>query len=92
VSVSSADLADGVVLTGSQFSEPMRVVDSPTAGDGLISIAVKRSPFSGNGVAPLPGGQLLELCLELAWGGRRGQKQSDNAEAKMRPPLVGSRG
>ena len=64
---------------------------------GLVIPALDRGkpqydPFSGDGVAPLPGGQLLELGLELAWGGRRGQKQSDNAEAKMRPPFVGAQG
>ena len=65
--------------------------------EGLVIPALDRGkpqydPFSGDGVAPLPGGQLLELGLELAWGGRRGQKQSDNAEAKMRPPFVGAQG
>jgi hypothetical protein len=32
VSVAANDLADGVVLTGSQFSEPMRIIGNPTAG------------------------------------------------------------
>ena len=46
-------------------------------------------PFPGNGVAPLFGGQFLELPLQFAGAGRRRQKRSDDAEAKMRPALVG---
>ena len=33
MSANANNLADGVVLTGSQFSEPMRIVGNPTTGD-----------------------------------------------------------
>ena len=49
------------------------------------------NPFSGNGVAPLFGGQFLELPLQFAAAGRRRQKRPDDAEAKMRPALMGPR-
>ena len=45
-------------------------------------------PFSGNGVAPLFGGQFLELPLQFAAAGRRRQQRPDDAEAKMRPALM----
>lgn len=35
MSVSATDLADGVVLTGSLFSEPMQVVGNPAADYAL---------------------------------------------------------
>jgi hypothetical protein len=50
VSVSVTDLADGVVLTGSQFSEPMRVVGIPTSGDGFVLVnlvGTRTSTFRG---------------------------------------------
>jgi hypothetical protein len=31
VSVSTTDILEGVVIVGSQFGEPMRVVSNPTA-------------------------------------------------------------
>jgi hypothetical protein len=33
VSISTSDIAESVVLTGSQFSEPMRVTGTATVGD-----------------------------------------------------------
>ncbi len=36
MSISANDLADGVVLTGSQFSESMRIIGNPTVGDGFV--------------------------------------------------------
>lgn len=45
VSVSATDLADGVVLTGSQFSEPMRVVGTPAAGDGFVLVRIIAHPL-----------------------------------------------
>jgi SNF2 family DNA or RNA helicase len=36
MSISANDFADGVVLIGSQFSEPMRVIGNPTTGDGFV--------------------------------------------------------
>ena len=61
--------------------------------EGLVKPAFQsRSPednrFPRNGVSPFLGSQFLELCLELASGGRRSQKRSNNAEAKMRPALM----
>lgn len=50
MSVSATDLADGVVLAGSQFSEPMRVVGNPTAGDGFVLVnlvGTRTSTFRG---------------------------------------------
>jgi len=50
VSISATDLADGAVLTGSQFSEPMRVVGNPTAGDGFVLVnlvGTRTSTFRG---------------------------------------------
>lgn len=50
VSVSASDIADGVVLAGSQFSEPMRVVGNPTAGDGFVLVnlvGTRTSTFRG---------------------------------------------
>ena len=38
MSISANDLADGVVLNGSQFSEPMRVIGNPTVGDGFVFV------------------------------------------------------
>src|SRR5260370_10477937 len=32
MSISAIDFVDGIVLTGSQFSEPMRVIGNPTTG------------------------------------------------------------
>ena len=49
MSIAANDLADGVVLTGSQFSEPMRVVGNPTAGDGFL--LVNPVEVSGGGLA-----------------------------------------
>ena len=48
----------------------------------------ENNPLSRDRVAPLFGGQFLELGLELASAGRRGQKRPDDAEAKMRPALM----
>jgi len=39
--------------------------------------------------APLFGGQFLKLPLQLAAAGRRRQKRSDDAEAKVRPAFMG---
>ena len=36
MSLSANDFADGVVLIGSQFSEPMRIVGNPTTGEGFV--------------------------------------------------------
>jgi SNF2 family DNA or RNA helicase len=36
MSISANDFADGTVLIGSQFSEPMRVIGNPTTGDGFV--------------------------------------------------------
>jgi hypothetical protein len=36
LSLITNDLVDGVVLTGSQFSEPMHVIGIPTTGDGFV--------------------------------------------------------
>lgn len=36
MSVSPTDFTDGVVLIGSQFSEPMRVIGNPSGGDGFV--------------------------------------------------------
>ena len=50
MSVSATELADGVVLTGSQFSEAMRVVGNPTAGDGFVLVnlvGTRTSTFRG---------------------------------------------
>ena len=38
MSVLVTDLADGVVLTGSQFSEPMRAVGTPVAGEAFLLV------------------------------------------------------
>ena len=51
----------------------------------------ENNPLSGNRVPPLFGGQFLKLGLKLASGGRRSQKRPDDAEAKVRPALMGSR-
>ena len=48
----------------------------------------EQGPFSGNRMAPLFSGQFLELDLQLPAGGRRCQKRSDDAEAKLSPALV----
>jgi hypothetical protein len=52
VSVSSTDILDGVVIIGSQFNEPMRVVGNPTAGDGfvLVNLVGTRTSNFRNGV------------------------------------------
>jgi len=36
MSLSANDFTDGVVLIGSQFSEPMRIVGNPTTGEGFV--------------------------------------------------------
>jgi superfamily II DNA or RNA helicase len=44
-------IADGVVLSGPQFSEPMRVVGHPTAGDGFVCanlVGTRTNTFRGN--------------------------------------------
>ena len=51
----------------------------------------EQNPFAGNRVPPLFGGQFLELGLKLASIGRSSQKRPDDAEAKMRPVLMGPR-
>jgi len=38
MSLTANDIIDGVVLTGSQFSEPMRVIGTPTTGDGFVLV------------------------------------------------------
>jgi len=38
MSISANDFADGVVLNGSQFGEPMRVLGNPVAGDGFVIV------------------------------------------------------
>ncbi|MEK7674570.1 MAG: DEAD/DEAH box helicase, partial [Verrucomicrobiota bacterium] len=38
MSVSANDIIDSVVLIGSQFSEPMRVIGTPTTGDGFVLV------------------------------------------------------
>ena len=38
MSISANDLADGVVLNGSLFSEAMQVIGNPTAGDGFVMV------------------------------------------------------
>jgi hypothetical protein len=48
-------------------------------------------PCARNRMTPLLGGQFLKLGLQLAAGGRRRQKRANDAEAKMRPVLMGSR-
>lgn len=50
MSVSANDLGDGVLLTGSQFSEPMRVVGNPSGGDGFVLVnlvGTRTSTFRG---------------------------------------------
>lgn len=50
MSVSTTDILDGVVIIGSQFSEPMRVVGNPTAGDGFVLVnlvGTRTSTFRG---------------------------------------------
>ena len=53
MSLSTTEFADGVVLVGSQFSEPMRVIGNPTAGDGfvLVNLVGTRSKTFRPGVA-----------------------------------------
>ncbi|HEY3852954.1 MAG TPA: helicase-related protein [Verrucomicrobiae bacterium] len=36
MSISANEFAEGVVLLGSQFSEPMRIIGNPTVGDGFV--------------------------------------------------------
>ena len=48
----------------------------------------EQNPFLRNRVAPLFGGQFLELGLQLASGRRRSQKRSDDAEPKMGPAFM----
>jgi superfamily II DNA or RNA helicase len=38
MSISANDLADGVVLSGSLFSEAMQVIGNPTSGDGFVMV------------------------------------------------------
>ncbi len=38
MSVLVGEISEGVVLIGSQFGEPMRVLGNPTAGDGLVVV------------------------------------------------------
>src|SRR5688500_16881399 len=48
--LSTSDITDSVVLIGSQFSEPMRVVGNPTAGDGFVIVnlvGTRTSTFRG---------------------------------------------
>ncbi len=43
-------IIDGVVLTGSQFSEPMRVIGKPSSGDGFVIVnlvGTRTSTFRG---------------------------------------------
>ncbi|MGO8928971.1 MAG: helicase-related protein [Limisphaerales bacterium] len=50
MSVSTTDILDGGVIIGSQFSEPMRVVGNPTAGDGFVLVnlvGTRTSNFRG---------------------------------------------
>src|SRR5579862_620805 len=51
----------------------------------------ENNPLSRNRMAPLFGGQFLELGLELASRRRRSQKRTDDAEAKMCPAFMGPR-
>jgi len=46
--------------------------------------------LAAEGMTPLLSRQFLELMLQLASGGRRSQKSSDDAEAKVGPTLVRS--
>ena len=50
MSVSTTDILDGVVIIGSLFSEPMRVVGNPAAGDGFVLVnlvGTRTSTFRG---------------------------------------------
>jgi SNF2 family DNA or RNA helicase len=38
MSLTTNEIIDGVVLAGSQFSEPMRVIGTPTVGDGFVLV------------------------------------------------------
>src|SRR5947208_16415228 len=38
MSLTAQDIMDGTVLISSQFSEPMRVIGSPTTGDGFVLV------------------------------------------------------
>jgi hypothetical protein len=69
-------------LSGVVFVDPFVIppLDSRKAED---------NPRSRNRVTPLFGGQFLDLGLELTSGGRRSEKRTDDAEAKMRPTLMG---
>lgn len=52
MSISANDVADGIVLKGSQFNEPMRVIGNPAAGDGfvLVNLVGTRSKTFRGGV------------------------------------------
>ena len=52
MSISAKDFADGLVLNGSQFNEPMRVIANPTVGEGfvLVNLAGTRSKTFRGGV------------------------------------------
>jgi hypothetical protein len=50
MSVAANEIADSVVLMGSQFSEPMRVIGNPTVGDGFVIVnlvGTRTSTFRG---------------------------------------------
>jgi superfamily II DNA or RNA helicase len=50
MSLLPADINEGAILTGSQFSEPMRVIGAPTTGDGFLQVnlvGVRTSRFRG---------------------------------------------
>ena len=44
------EIADGVILAGQQFSEPMRVIGAPAVGDGFVSanlVGIRSNTFRG---------------------------------------------
>jgi len=50
MSISASDISEGTVLTGSQFSEPMRVIGNPTGGDCFVLVnlvGTRTSTFRG---------------------------------------------
>src|ERR1051326_5384267 len=50
MSLTAQDIIDGTVLISSQFSEPMRVIGTPTAGDGFVLVnlvGTRTSTFRG---------------------------------------------
>jgi superfamily II DNA or RNA helicase/predicted GIY-YIG superfamily endonuclease len=68
------EMEDGVVLSGPQFSEPMRVIGSPAVGDGFISanlVGIRTNAFRGG--VTLTAKDLESVCVErpdLAFGGK----------------------